>query len=43
LKEELIDYDEDPMMAEKLAMAELEKRVEQRANKLVKEAALIFR
>lgn len=36
----LLDYDEDPMVAEKLAMDELEKKVEQHAEKLVKEAVI---
>jgi hypothetical protein len=40
LEEELLDYDEDPLVAEKLAMAELEKRVEQRANEMVKEVSI---
>jgi hypothetical protein len=42
LEEELLDYDQDPLVAGKLAMAELEKKVEQRANKLVKDAATIL-
>jgi hypothetical protein len=36
----LLDYDEDPMVAEKLAMDELEKKVEQHVEKLVKEAVI---
>jgi hypothetical protein len=40
MEEELLDYDEDPLVAEKLAMAEIEKRVEQRANKLINDASI---
>jgi hypothetical protein len=40
MEEELLDYDEDPLVAEKLAMAEIEKRVEQRATKLINDAAI---
>jgi hypothetical protein len=42
VEEQLLDYDEDPLVAEKLAMVELEKKVELRANKLVKESAIII-
>jgi hypothetical protein len=38
--EELIDYDEDPMVAEKLEMQEVEKRVEVREAKLLNESAI---
>jgi hypothetical protein len=40
-EEELVDYDEDPAIAEKLEMAELEKKVENRAKKLMDSAAII--
>jgi hypothetical protein len=43
VEEQLLDYDEDPLVAEKLAMVELEKKVELRANKLVKESAITIR
>jgi hypothetical protein len=39
-EEELVDYDEDPMVAEKLEMAALERRVESRAMKLLEKAAI---
>jgi hypothetical protein len=39
-KEELVDDDEDPLVAEKLEMAALEKRVENRAMKLLEKAAI---
>jgi hypothetical protein len=42
LEEQLLDYDEDPLVVEKLAMVELEKKVELRANKLVKDVAIII-
>jgi hypothetical protein len=38
--EELIDYDEYPLVAEKLEMREVEKRVEVRATKLVNDSAI---
>jgi hypothetical protein len=38
--EELIDYDEDPLVAEKLEMREVEKRVEVRATKLLNDSAI---
>jgi hypothetical protein len=39
-EEELVDYDEDPLVAEKLEMAALEKKVEGRARKLLEKAAV---
>jgi hypothetical protein len=39
-EEELIDYDEDPMITEKLEMAEIGKRVEIRIDNLMKESAI---
>jgi hypothetical protein len=39
-EEELVDYDEDPMVAEKLEMAAIEKRVESRALKLLENEAI---
>jgi hypothetical protein len=39
-EEELVDYDEDPAVAEKMEMAELEKRVESRAQVLLDKAAV---
>jgi hypothetical protein len=39
-EEELVDYDEDPAVAEKIEMAELEKRVESRAQVLLDKAAV---
>jgi hypothetical protein len=39
-EEELVDYDEDPATAEKIEMAELEKKVESRAQVLLDKAAV---
>jgi hypothetical protein len=41
-EEELVDYDEDPAIAEKIEMAELEKKVESRAQMLLDKAVLTF-
>jgi hypothetical protein len=38
--EELVDYDEDPAIVEKIEMAELEKKVESRAQMLLDKAAV---
>jgi hypothetical protein len=39
-EEDLVDYDEDPMVAEKLEMAAIEKRVESRDLKLLENATI---
>jgi hypothetical protein len=39
-EEELVDYDEDPAVAEKIEMAELEKKIESRAQTLIEKAAI---
>jgi virulence-associated protein VagC len=39
-EEELVDYDEDPAIAEKIEIAELEKKVESRAQMLLDKAAV---
>jgi hypothetical protein len=39
-EEELVDYDEDPAIAEKIEMVELEKKVESRAQMLLDKAAV---
>jgi hypothetical protein len=39
-EEELVDYDEDPAIVEKIEMAELEKKVESRAQVLLDKAAV---
>jgi hypothetical protein len=39
-EEELVDYDEDPAIAEKIEMAKLEKKIESRAHMLMDRAAV---